>query len=213
MTSHAHMDAGSFVYERDGVRWAIDLSHQDYYSLESKGVDLWNQEQNGQRWEVFRLGNQAHSTITVNGQRHIVDSKAEIIQKWEEKSKKGALVDLTSVYNPYLEKAEREVWLDRRNDLRITDRLENKAEATSIQWVMVTSADAEIVSDDTIVLRKDGKKMEMRVSSDCDFSLRIWSNDPPHDYDAPNPGTLRVGFVSNLEPSAKVDYHVTLKSR
>ena len=36
-TSHAHMDAGSFIFERDGVRWAMDLGMQSYITLESKG--------------------------------------------------------------------------------------------------------------------------------------------------------------------------------
>jgi hypothetical protein len=31
--NHAHMDAGSFVLEADGVRWACDLGMQDYESL------------------------------------------------------------------------------------------------------------------------------------------------------------------------------------
>ena len=35
--NHAHMDAGSFVFEAQGVRWAQDLGMQEYYSLEKKG--------------------------------------------------------------------------------------------------------------------------------------------------------------------------------
>ena len=37
--------------------WGIDLGMQNYLSLESRGVNLWDQFQEGQRWEVFRLGN------------------------------------------------------------------------------------------------------------------------------------------------------------
>ena len=51
------MDAGSFIYERKGIRWAIDLGMQNYLSLESRGINLWDQSQEGQRWGVFRLGN------------------------------------------------------------------------------------------------------------------------------------------------------------
>ena len=63
--SHGHMDAGSFVYEWGGVRWSIDLGSQNYYSLESKGVDLWNMKEGSQRWDVFRIGSDSHSTLTV----------------------------------------------------------------------------------------------------------------------------------------------------
>lgn len=74
LTSHAHMDAGSFIYEREGIRWGIDLGMQNYLSLESRGVNLWDQSQEGQRWEVFRLGNMAHNTLTINNKRHLVNS-------------------------------------------------------------------------------------------------------------------------------------------
>lgn len=84
-TSHAHMDAGSFIFERDGVRWAMDLGMQSYITLESKGVDLWNMSQNGQRWEVFRLSNIAHNTLTINGERHLVESNAPITRTFESK--------------------------------------------------------------------------------------------------------------------------------
>ena len=35
------MDAGSFVFELNGVRWAIDPGVQDYNALEQAGFDLW----------------------------------------------------------------------------------------------------------------------------------------------------------------------------
>jgi hypothetical protein len=35
---HAHMDAGSFVYEWGGVRWAMELGSQSYHPLEAAGV-------------------------------------------------------------------------------------------------------------------------------------------------------------------------------
>ena len=39
-SNHAHMDAGSFVFEAKGVRWAVDPGMQDYNSLESLSSDL-----------------------------------------------------------------------------------------------------------------------------------------------------------------------------
>ncbi|MBQ5582366.1 MAG: heparinase, partial [Bacteroidales bacterium] len=56
-TSHAHMDAGSFIYEKDGERWVMDLPMQEYITLESKGLDIWNIRQDSDRWDVFRMGN------------------------------------------------------------------------------------------------------------------------------------------------------------
>ena len=62
-SNHAHMDAGSFVFEAKGVRWAVDPGMQDYHSLESAGVKMWDGAQDGERWGTFRLGPEAHNIL------------------------------------------------------------------------------------------------------------------------------------------------------
>ena len=62
--NHAHMDVGTFVMDALGVRWADDLGSQDYNSLESKGVDLWNRAPTSDRWKVFRIGASSHNILT-----------------------------------------------------------------------------------------------------------------------------------------------------
>src|SRR5690606_21703786 len=42
--SHGHQDAGSFVLEAGGVRWAEDPGMEEYHPLESLGVDLWHKD-------------------------------------------------------------------------------------------------------------------------------------------------------------------------
>ncbi len=70
--NHGHMDVGSFVMDANGERWAMDFGMQDYNSLETAGVDLWNRSQNSERWTVFRYNNRAHNTLTVNDKLQIV---------------------------------------------------------------------------------------------------------------------------------------------
>ncbi|MBR2128042.1 MAG: heparinase II/III family protein [Bacteroidales bacterium] len=209
MTSHAHMDAGSFIYEYAGVRWSMDLGMQNYHSLESRGVDLWNQEQHGQRWEVFRLGNEAHSTLTLNGDHHLVRSFVPIVETWTENSRKGARLDMTGALGDAVTMAERSVWLDRRNRLHVEDRLMSDDDAVEVMWVMTTPAHAHIAADGSIMLEKDGKRMRLKMVVSPDgttvVSPHVWSNDPPHDYDAPNPGTCRVGFTFTLPARCNAD--------
>ena len=76
--NHAHMDVGSFIMEADGVRWAMDFGMQNYESLESNGVDLWNSKQDSQRWQVFRYNNFVHNTLTVNNSLQRVAGQATI---------------------------------------------------------------------------------------------------------------------------------------
>ncbi len=209
-TSHAHMDAGSFVYENGGVRWAMDLGMQNYHSLERRGIDLWNMSQDSQRWDVFRLSNQAHSTLTVNGQRHRVESRATIGRTFETKNKKGAEVDLTSLFTGNLEKAIRTVCLDKEDGLRVEDELTTGTAPAVVTWTMITPADARITGKNRMELTKDGRRMLLTVTAPTEVQMKISSNDSPHDYDEPNPGTLRVGFETQLPTRRKVLLKVTL---
>jgi hypothetical protein len=49
---HGHMDAGSFVFELDGVRWSVDMGMQDYNAVEQAGFDLWGRCQECMRWNL-----------------------------------------------------------------------------------------------------------------------------------------------------------------
>lgn len=210
-TSHAHMDAGSFVYEYDGIRWSVELGMQDYHSLESRGVDLWNQGQDGQRWDVFRIGNESHSTLTVNGRHHVVKSFVPLVETWNERDRKGARLDMTSAFVPDIECLVREIWLDGKNHLHVRDSVSAGTEAAEIKWVMTTSAEAYVLSGKEIRLDKDGKSMVLKIDTDLeDFCPHVWPNDPPHDYDAPNPGTCRVGFTLKIPAGVTADINVSL---
>ena len=89
---HGHMDAGTFVMDADSVRWVMDLEQYDYNSLEAQGVDLWNMEQNSQRWTLIRYNNFGHSTLVINDQHQRVDAICPIINNYTEDKKQGATI-------------------------------------------------------------------------------------------------------------------------
>ncbi len=208
--SHAHMDAGSFIYERDGVRWAMDLGMQDYYSLESKGVDLWNMQQNSQRWQVFRIGSSVHNTLTVDGQNHQVKGSADLTEFTDDNGNKGAKVDLTSTLGASVNQAIRTVLLAPDKALVVTDCIENKDSATTIRWTMSTPTSPKIVDDHTIVLTEGDKQMTLQIDSPRAVNLHIWDNTPPHAYDYNNWGSCRVGYDIALNPNEKITIKVKL---
>lgn len=207
-TSHAHMDAGSFVYEYGGVRWAMDLGSQNYYSLESRGVDLWGSRQDSGRWDVFRIGNTAHGTLTVDGRHHRVAGNAWLTVL----PGKGAAVDLTEVLGKDVVKsAVRTASVDRKGFLHIEDKVHASSGPVYLQWIMVTPADVEILGQNKARLSKDGVMMLLEVRSSVPVSMNVMSNEPPHDYDAPNPGSCRVGFSADIAASSEAKFKVTLR--
>jgi Heparinase II/III-like protein len=208
--NHAHMDAGSFIMEADGVRWAMDFGSQDYNSLESKGVDLWNMKQNSQRWEVFRYNNFAHNTLTIDGKLQQVSGYALIKSFSANPLMMNAIIDLTSIYADQIKSAFRGIAIVDKHYVTIRDELETLANETIIRWTMVTSADVKITGNNTAELTKDGKRLILKVMEPAKIKMKTWTTVPPHIYDAQNPGTIMVGFETTIQANTKTAIQVFL---
>ncbi|RAI73504.1 hypothetical protein HMF3257_02015 [Spirosoma telluris] len=76
--SHAHMDAGSFVLEADGVRWAVDLGTESYDKMRAAKLDLWSYAQTSTRWTTFRVGPEGHNILRFGGAYQDIMGKGEI---------------------------------------------------------------------------------------------------------------------------------------
>ena len=193
-SGHAHMDGGSFIYERDSVRWALDLGMQDYGSLEKYGLDIWNLGQDSDRWKVFRYGNTGHNTVSVMNAMHCASGRAEIVDTMTSVSEKGAVVDLSGLL-PQFGRVTRKAVLDAEDNLCLEDVFENGGSRQTVVWIMNTEAVPEIVSDDAVRLTCRGHEMLVRFRATSPFSLKILPADPPAEYDAPNPGVMQVCLV------------------
>lgn len=202
--SHAHLDAGSFVLEANGVRWAVDLGAQSYYSLESKGIELWGMDQDAQRWEVFRLNNRSHNTLTINDELHRVDGMAEFIQFDADQAK----LDLSPVFRGQAENVTRHFEVCGR-EVTVTDRLQGLEPGTKVRWTMATRADVAIEGAQA-TLRQDGESLTVTMQQPSDGQVRVIPADPPADgFNAPNPGTtlLVVDAVAPASGDLRIKMH------
>lgn len=175
--SHGNLDAGSFVFELDGVRWVIDPGVQDYNSLEQAGFDLWGQCQDCERWTLLTKGNHGHSTLTVDDARFKVDATAPIID-FREGPVPEATVDLTPVYGGRLKSAHRKFIKDTDHSITIEDRVVLQDTTKSLTWAIMTAAEV-IPSTDGAVLRQDGKELHLKISSPEGVGLSTIMMDPP----------------------------------
>ena len=192
--SHGHMDIGSFVMESDGIRWAMDFGAQDYHSLESKGIDLWNMTQESPRWDVFRYNNMAHNTLTVNGKKQIIAGYAPVENITEKDGQMSVSMDLTSLYRTEVSSLKRGVGIINNEYVLIRDEIRTDDKAASIRWNLLTAATPQIIDDHTIVLVMDGKKLTIKAEGTVAIKGRTWSTESRHEYDASNKGTIFVGF-------------------
>lgn len=206
--NHAHMDAGSFVLDMKGKRWAMDLPMQSYESLESKGVALWNREQNGQRWQVLRTNNFYHNTLTIDNQLQLVEGKAEFIKSINNNKFKGAVADLTPLYKNSLASAHRGVAILDNKRILVRDEVINNNNPSTFRWTMVSQAKPQKIDDNTILLTQGDQKIYLKVEGSTNFEIKFWSTDPVESFDEPNPGTIRVGFESQLKENEAANFSV-----
>lgn len=211
-SSHSHMDVGSFIIEKDGVRWGLDLGIQDYNSLESLGIDLWNRKQNSGRWDIFRYNNFAHNTLIVNNQKQEVNGYASITKHSEKPKNKFAITDLSKVYHHQLTKAERGIAIINNETFIVQDEVKSLDKETVVRWNMITAADVKILSKKRIALSQEGKKLILDFDSDVKFKLKTWSTQPDNSYEASNAGTTAIGFEATIKPNAQAYFCVKMSS-
>lgn len=197
-TNHGHMDAGSFVYEAYGVRWSMDFGMQSYETLEPAlirlGGSLWDMGQNSLRWNVFRLNNLNHSTLSVNDARHRVDGTATLSAVINTESELGATFNLTDVLSDQVASAVRTVKIVDNKKLLVVDEVETRNDKPAkVRWCMVTPA-IPTVETDRIVLVKGDKVMYLTVDGTVKPIFKVWSTASENSYDQPNPDTYMVGF-------------------
>lgn len=207
--THGHMDAGSFVLEAEGIRWAKDFGFQEYTALELKNVDLWANKQNGQRWEIFRYNNFSHNTLTFNDSLQRVDGYAPITSQSGNPKFVNAITDLSSIYKGQVKKAERGIALIDDQYVVVTDEIENLDRETTVRWAMLTSAKVELKGSQA-ELTQNGKKLTISVPNSPEISIKTWTTNPPHDYDDPNPGTTLVGFEAVIPAGKDQSFQVFL---
>ncbi len=207
--NHGHMDVGSFIMEANGVRWASDFGSQEYESLESKGMNIFGRTQDAQRWSIFRLNNYSHSTLIIDNQNQMVKGYAKIDQFSDHPDFMYAVSDISSVYENQLASAKRGVAIVDQKYVVVSDELAATDKSVTVRWNMLTSATPKL-GKNSITLTKDGKKLVLQVITSLEVKMKTWSTEPKTNYDAPNPGTILVGFEMKLKPNQKQSVQVLL---
>ena len=179
--SHGNMDAGSFVFELDGVRWSIDLGKDRFYGvIERTGFKLWGRCQDCERWTLLNKNNFGHSTLSVNNQLHVVDGKATIFD-FKEGAKPEATIDLSPTFEGQLKSAKRRFVKSSPRSLLIEDDIVLSEDTELITWQLITQADVEIV-DGGAILTQDGKSLNIENLSHPEYSISVISLNPPPFY-------------------------------
>ena len=92
----------------------------------------------------------------------------------------------------------------------VKDEITAAENETTIRWAMLTPAEVKINEDGTAELTQNSKKLQLKVSSPSNVTLKTWSTQGSHDYDAPNMGTTLVGFEIKIPANSSNSIDVLL---
>lgn len=197
--THTHLDAGSFVMDALGIRWAIDLGPQDYDSLERCGLSIWDNAQNSDRWKVYRYTNLTHNVFSINDELFNVKGNGKIKSHSDNPKLMRVTLDLTTLYNG-LSVAERNISIINKKFVTIKDSICVAEKQVEITWRMLTEAKAKIIGGN-LLLQQDGKNLFISIPhGSTPFISKVT---PPNDFDEAIPGVYTVGYKITLPAHSK----------
>lgn len=192
---HGNMDAGSFVLELNGVRWAMDPGNQSYGELEAyfakHGGTLWASAQDSMRWELLTKNNFGHSTLTLDEQLHVSDGKVDIVAF--DADRRIAELDLSEVLGPKVEKAIRRFSIGSQDSVLVEDEVQFASEAREVRWQMLSDADVQITEGGAF-LAKDGERLKLEVLKPEGVQISVIALDPP-----PHPMDKRIEGLKRID--------------
>lgn len=165
--AHSHLDAGSFIFDAKGRRWAYDFG-QDNYNLYYKYS----------HWDVFRLRVESHNSLVINPDRtpgYVLGSEAPITEFDVTEQGVKTVIEKTALYG-----AERGVasarrgylFTESRSALVIRDEVSLTRESDML-WTMYTDADIEISGNVATLYDKVDREKHITVefTASGDFEL------------------------------------------
>jgi hypothetical protein len=171
------MDAGTFIFELEGVRWVIDPGNQPYYPLNRIGFNLSGRCQDCERWTLLTKRNTGHSTITVNDARHKANGFAPITD-FISGEKPAVSIDMSEILEGKIGALQRRFMKENNRSFLVEDQFELNDSTRNITWALMTVAHVTPVKNGA-VLKQDGKVLKLTILSPEELNVSVISLDPP----------------------------------
>lgn len=180
--SHGHLDAGSFVLDALGQRWAYDLGGDDYALQGYFGSS---------RWTYYRLRAEGQNTLVINpgsGAEQVTGAVTPIIRQQSTADGSISIADLTSAYSG-MSRVWRGMSLSRHDGSVLVQDEIQASSAADVWWFMhvkLSASQVQISADGTSALLTSGSSrlwIKILPGSNGQFALM----DPAPLPTSPNP--------------------------
>ncbi len=173
--SHGHMDAGSFVFDKNGERWICDSNYAHYHEHEKRGINLHdNKKPDGQKWKVLGYSPKSHACIIVNDKKFDVNAIAQIVETYNSPNRLGVKIDLSKTLLGEVKSAFRTARVIDSERLEIVDEIEAREDLDAkVLWNFPTYAKIEKVSENEFILTQKGKNVSVKATTNVPINAKL----------------------------------------
>lgn len=213
MAPHSNNDLGTFVFDTDGERWALELGGDDYNL-----PGYWSRTK---RLAYYRIRTEGQNTLVINGKEQNIRGTSEIVHRGSNETSAFAVADLTEGYAGSAEKVMRGFMLtgndsddSARRHLVIQDEVQSSG-TVDINWYMHTQADVQIEGRTaTMTIGDSTAKLKVLEPTDAKLTVASAEQKPPQ---RSNKGISRIAvnhkqdsgsarIVIQISPSTSDDF-------
>jgi len=192
--SHGQMDVGTFILEKDGIRWIEDLGKDNYNMPGYFG---------SKRWSYFRLTNLSHSTLSIGGKLQFTKAKPCPLTDFQSQPNSGsASFNLSSAYHDQAKSVTRHCQLDRqKSSVTVTDTIDQPE--APVRWAIVTRAEIEIQGN-TAILKQSGKQLKITRNDNHGGTWQVLDAKPKLAIENQNKGVRILAFTAPVSKQLKL---------
>ncbi|KAH7382530.1 chondroitin AC/alginate lyase [Phaeosphaeria sp. MPI-PUGE-AT-0046c] len=167
--THGNLDAGDFVLEAMGEKWAVELCHEDY---ESPGY-FSSEKMDSQRWNYYRCGSKGQNNLLFNQSNQLVNASPTVESEIGENDTTSYwIADLTSAYGGVVSMRRGTRLLNGRTTALIQDEIIDAMAGS--QWRMHTTAIVTLSEDKKIAeLHLNEKRLTVSLQSTNTASFSV----------------------------------------
>ena len=94
--------------------------------------------------------------------------------------------------------------------MKVTDSLAGLKPGSKVKWQLCTFAKCEEREDGTMLLRRNGRRLVLRKTSDAPWLIQTDDELRNKELDSPNRGMVLISFTAIAPADGKLDFSVTM---
>lgn len=162
LSTHGHLNTGTFVLDALGERWVTQLGADNY-----SNPGYWRREtRDGQAYQYYRVRAEGQNTLLINPDQlseQIPTSISKIVKFSPQENHSFGIIELTEAYRHVAKSVKRGVMMVDGQQVVLRDEIICKS-PSEVWWFAHTYARIEIQEGGkTAILSKNGKKMMVRL--------------------------------------------------